>query len=308
MNTFSVIIPAYNAAEHLKETIDSVLCQTYKDFELIVIDDGSIDDTPDILQKINDCRLKIITQTNQGVSAARNRGIDEANGQYIAFLDSDDLWNKHHLENAICFFKKNKDIVWYASLYTHDKSSFDSNSNVKRQYKVTNYFKGGFLYVHSSTVVVATSEIKRHAIRFREDVSNAEDWIVWNMFANIHCNVGYNIEEEVFYRLRTNSLTHSNKDYRQLLPYLHFLKESALNKTNSKEQNLFLKYKILERWLVILKYKSSQSFKLNLRINFWEEYVILFLFFRLNFPPKLFAYLITKMERKYQQNLINLTK
>jgi glycosyltransferase involved in cell wall biosynthesis len=89
--TVSVIIPTYNRAGMLKEAIDSVLDQDYSDFELIVVDDGSIDETPQILNCYGG-KIKHICQRNQGVSAARNRGIATASGRYMAFLDSDDLW------------------------------------------------------------------------------------------------------------------------------------------------------------------------------------------------------------------------
>ena len=107
MKLVSVIIPIYKVEDYIAATVQSVLDQTYKHFELLIIDDGSPDHSREICQKFNDSRIKIIEQNNQGVSAARNRGIKEAKGEFIAFLDGDDLWlpeklNKHvrHLENS----------------------------------------------------------------------------------------------------------------------------------------------------------------------------------------------------------------
>lgn len=104
----SVIIPTYNRGWIIKEAIDSVLAQDYGDFELIVVDDGSTDNTDDIL---NSYRGDIIVfrQENQGVSAARNRGLAEASGRFIAFLDSDDLWLPQKLSLQVEFFSKNPD-------------------------------------------------------------------------------------------------------------------------------------------------------------------------------------------------------
>jgi glycosyltransferase involved in cell wall biosynthesis len=93
----SVIIPTYNRAELVQETIDSVLRQTYKDYEIIVIDDGSTDDTEHKLKRYgND--INYIKQNNKGLNAARNRALDIASGEYIALLDSDDLWLDFKLE------------------------------------------------------------------------------------------------------------------------------------------------------------------------------------------------------------------
>jgi hypothetical protein len=87
---FSVIIPVYNRGEMVKEAIDSVLSQSFRNFELIVVDDGSTDDTPEVLAEYGD-RLKLITQENAGPESARNNGAGAARGEYLAFLDSDDV-------------------------------------------------------------------------------------------------------------------------------------------------------------------------------------------------------------------------
>jgi glycosyltransferase involved in cell wall biosynthesis len=106
----SVIIPTYNRAGMLKEAIDSVLAQNYSDFELIVVDDGSTDETPQILNSYGD-KVKRICQRNQGVSAARNRGIAAASGGYMAFLDSDDLWLPGKLAIQTDFLRSNPEAL-----------------------------------------------------------------------------------------------------------------------------------------------------------------------------------------------------
>jgi glycosyltransferase involved in cell wall biosynthesis len=94
----SIIMPCYNAEAHLPKSVASALTQTYEDIELIVVDDGSADRSLEILREIGDPRLRIISQTNKGVSSARNRGLGQARGCYIAFLDADDTWHPHFLE------------------------------------------------------------------------------------------------------------------------------------------------------------------------------------------------------------------
>ena len=100
----SVIIPTYNRAEIIEEAVDSVLAQDYKDFELIVVDDGSTDNTSEVLATYGD-DIRVLYQENKGVSAARNRGISEAAGKLIAFLDSDDLWMPQKLTTQVEFFR-----------------------------------------------------------------------------------------------------------------------------------------------------------------------------------------------------------
>ena len=88
----SVIIPVYNVEKYLRRCLDSVIAQTYQNLEIICVDDGSIDDSGKICDQyaVRDARIKVIHQENQGLSAARNRGLDAAEGEYIAFVDSDD--------------------------------------------------------------------------------------------------------------------------------------------------------------------------------------------------------------------------
>jgi len=100
----SVVIPTYNRGWMLKEAVESVLMQDYPSYELIVVDDGSTDDTPAILDTYG-ARINVVRQENRGVSAARNRGVREAAGSLIAFLDSDDLWMQGKLSTQAAFFQ-----------------------------------------------------------------------------------------------------------------------------------------------------------------------------------------------------------
>ncbi len=106
----SVIIPTYNRGWVLREAIDSVLAQDYTDYELIVVDDGSTDNTRKILDSYGR-DIIVLQQPNQGVSAARNRGIAESRAQLVALLDSDDIWLPQKLTRQVAFFKSNPDAL-----------------------------------------------------------------------------------------------------------------------------------------------------------------------------------------------------
>ena len=104
----SVIIPVYNGGRHLRAALESVFAQTYRPFEVIVVDDGSTDDSSAIAQSFPDVRY--IHQQNQGVAAARNRGIDAARGEFFAFLDQDDLWTPEKLKLQIGYLLGHPDL------------------------------------------------------------------------------------------------------------------------------------------------------------------------------------------------------
>lgn len=104
----SIIMPSYNTAKYIKRSIQSVLAQTYENWELIIVDDCSTDDTVNKIKKFNDKRISLlINSKNYGAAVSRNRALKKAQGKYIAFLDSDDIWNKKKLEIQLRFMKKN---------------------------------------------------------------------------------------------------------------------------------------------------------------------------------------------------------
>lgn len=97
---FSVVIPTYNRAERLKETLLSVLAQRFESFEIVVIDDGSTDHSEAVCESLDDARIRYFLQTNAGPAAARNNGVQQAKGQFIAYLDSDDRWHPDYLRDV----------------------------------------------------------------------------------------------------------------------------------------------------------------------------------------------------------------
>ena len=113
MSLISVVMPAYNRESVIDKAIDSVLCQTYRDIELIVVDDGSTDNTSRAIQSIKDARLKYFYQENAGACVARNKGVELSQGEFVAFHDSDDIWHKDKLEKQMRVMEAtNADLVF----------------------------------------------------------------------------------------------------------------------------------------------------------------------------------------------------
>lgn len=135
MKKVSVIIPLYAAEKYIAATIQSVLEQTYKNFELIIVDDGSPDKSIEVCQQFTDPRIKIISQVNRGVAAARNNGIRHAQGEYIAFLDADDLWLPKKLEKHVDHLE-NQPIVGVSFSYS---AFIDEVGNPLGLYNATEY-------------------------------------------------------------------------------------------------------------------------------------------------------------------------
>lgn len=166
MPKFSVVIPLYNKRNYIKATLNSVLKQTFTDFEVIVVDDESKDDSLNQIKDIKDTRLKIIEQKNAGVSVARNTGIDIAGGKYIAFLDADDYWHPNYLETINQLIVKYPDsdifVTAYRIILGKNKVNFSSNVGKDTDGCLLSYWKT--LKYKYEFVWTSATTIKKRAI------------------------------------------------------------------------------------------------------------------------------------------------
>lgn len=138
-NLVSIVMPAYNCAHYIGETIQSVLVQSYEDWELLIVDDRSTDNTKQVVNKFltKDNRIRYIElEKNSGVAVARNRGIEEAKGNYIAFLDSDDLWKKDKLETQVQFMQEHQYAFTFTSYDLIDEAGNKLNKCVEVPEKI----------------------------------------------------------------------------------------------------------------------------------------------------------------------------
>lgn len=126
----SVVIPLYNKEKQIANTLRSVFAQTYTDYEIIVVNDGSTDNSVAVVESLNDPRIRLVHQKNAGVSAARNRGIEEARGEYIALLDGDDEWKPILLESMLALAKKYPSCNVFAGNYTQVDDSGKQSATV----------------------------------------------------------------------------------------------------------------------------------------------------------------------------------
>jgi len=180
MPRVSVIIPAFNASRFISQAIESVLNQAFTDQELIVVDDGSTDDTASLVMKYGG-KLRYIYQKNQGLSSARNAGIVKAEGEYIGFLDADDYWDREKLRHQVALLDSSPDIgVVYTALKVVDK---DSREIEERGCLVRGRIFSSLLtencVVGSCSSALIRRECFEKAGTFDEMFSASEDWDLW---------------------------------------------------------------------------------------------------------------------------------
>ena len=127
--TISVIVPVYNAEKYLHRCIDSVLAQTYTDFELLLIDDGSKDQSGEICDEYaqKDARVRVFHQENGGVSSARNLGLDNAKGEWVTFVDSDDWAKPYYIEHLVASIDGADLVVAYATICKKDENAVEEH-------------------------------------------------------------------------------------------------------------------------------------------------------------------------------------
>lgn len=176
MDKISVIIPTYNREHTILNSVKSVLNQTYQNFEIIVVDDGSSDNTIDLLKKLNSDKIKVIVnETNKGAPYSRNRGIDLATGEYIAFQDSDDIWFENKLEVCLKAIKEHDaDFVFHQVICDNVKGqpiSPTTNFNLINDKMLYVLTKGG---VNTQTMFAKAECFKN--IKFDEKMPRSQDW------------------------------------------------------------------------------------------------------------------------------------
>ncbi len=201
----SIIMPSYNSNKTIKEAIESVLNQTYENWELIVVDDCSTDNTIEIVQAIEDHRIHILlNEKNRGVSYSRNRAIHEAKAEWIAFLDSDDCWEKDKLEKQIKVIHENEDakLVFTGSAFIDDSGNrLEYELKVPEEITYEQILKQNL--ISCSSVLVRKDIIRSHPFPGSYDLH--EDFAVWLQILK-SIKVAYGVNEPLLiYRLTDNS-------------------------------------------------------------------------------------------------------
>ena len=223
MPAVSVIIPTYNGALFIAETIESVLAQTHRDFEIIVVDDGSTDETSRILRQFGE-HLKVLTSDRNGIPAARNRGVRFSNGRYLCFLDHDDLWKPDKLARQVKIFDQHPEVGFCFTDYetfgdpVSYQVGFEENGGQVRtlprqqigvrSYKITSPslfidMVNGALPCWTSTVMMRRSMLDQVG-PFDEKLVINDDTQMWLRFAK-RCAFAYVDEPVVRQRVRRSS-------------------------------------------------------------------------------------------------------
>lgn len=208
MPKISIIIPAYNAEKTITETWESIQNQTYSDWEVIAVDDGSTDNTLTLLKTIDDPRLKVFSYPNAGVSIARNRGLAEATGDYIAFLDADDLWTPDKLELQLAALESNP----HAGVAYSWVIFFNSERNTK-SLGTPNFFEGNVyrsLLLNNFVANGSNPLVSRAAVKsvgeFDPTFPHCADW---DYYLRLAAQWPFVVvpQHQIFYRQSTGSMT-----------------------------------------------------------------------------------------------------
>lgn len=183
---FSIIIPTYNRAHRIVETIQSVLNQNYEDFELIIVDDGSTDNTQEIVNSFTDARIRYFKKKNEDRAIARNYGIEKANGEYITFLDSDDRLYPHYFEEALNIIEQSNDPEWLHLAYEikDEKGQVIRREN-KRKGEINKSLITGN-HLSCIGVFVKKDILKKHPFNTDQDIIGSEDYMLWMELACLY--------------------------------------------------------------------------------------------------------------------------
>ncbi|MFD2826618.1 glycosyltransferase family 2 protein [Leeuwenhoekiella polynyae] len=256
MPEISVVIPVFNKAAYLQETIQSVLAQRFTDFELILINDGSTDNSLEILHGFSDVRIRIIDQENQGLSQTRNTGVLASQADFIALLDADDIWLPDHLDVLI----KLRNSFPEADLFGTGYEEFYStgkllkprlNLKIKEAHLVTDYFDTSLYQPLIIPSGMAFTKVGFLAIEgFKNPITYSED-VDFLIQANLNFRLAYNPKITCRYRSYVPNQISSQKKSELQAP-----KFGAILRANPEHQSLH-KYIQFKRYFLCIFYKTE---------------------------------------------------
>lgn len=208
----SIIVPVYNAAKYIKETIATVRSQTYTNWELILVDDGSSDDSKllitDLLADYKDDRIFFFTKENSGAARTRNYGLSKATGRYITFLDADDLWNSKKIEKQIAFMQKEQAAFSFTGYEFGDENGRRTGKIVKVPQTLTYKQALQNTTIFTSTVMFDTDKIDKDNLNM--PIIKSEDTALW--FKILHMGyTAYGLNENLVLYRRVGGSLSANK-------------------------------------------------------------------------------------------------
>lgn len=247
----TIIVPVYNGGKYLRACLDSIIDQSFRDYECIMIDDGSVDDSYRILLEYveKDARFHAYTQKNQGVSATRNRGLDLASGEYVAFVDCDDYLFKTAYETVFSNMRGDTDVYCFGirHLLLNGISTEDCTATVG---DLDWMFINHQIYMHSPVnKVIKRALIEENAIRFDRRISTGEDMVFCFQMLSLAQSVEYSNIPLYCYRRNEFSATMKNWDVHSLLEQARLWSETLCSFCEQhrlkREHDTYLSYREL---------------------------------------------------------------
>lgn len=245
MPFFSIIVPIYNVEQYLRQCLDSILSQSFQDFELILINDGSPDNSLSICEEyaVNYKNVIIIDQENKGLSGARNAGLEIAKGKYVWFVDSDDYITDNALEILFQNLQNYPDLIMFSNYHLRENQTvlipnvITTASDVMSNKEFLN--SGRHLEIAPWIYVYSLQFLNFEKLRFREDIKLHEDSIfIPEVFVKLKSILS--IEDKLYvYRFRENSLMRSERTHDKLYSLYHIIQ---LFLSLRKEYHWFVKY------------------------------------------------------------------
>lgn len=282
---FSVIIPLYNKEKYIQNTLNGVFNQSFINFEVIVVNDGSTDKSVAVLNKFTDNRLKIMHQKNQGVSVARNTGMENAKANYICFLDADDTWKPNHLQVFFDTITKFPQAKMYCGRYVTQisKNTFIKNNfiDIEDHYEgyVNDFFKSSLINrVALTSAVCINRDIFNEIGGFNKNVSSGQDLEYWIKIAIKYKVVITNRKTLIYnFLIENKSLSKTHINNKTIPNFDQFLSDEQINKSLKKFLDLYrieyaLKYHIAgneKRTKELLHNISPENLKLKTKLLFY---------------------------------------
>ena len=268
----TVIIPTFNCEEYICEAIDSVLAQRYSEIEILVIDDGSIDNTKEVINSyIEKKQIKYIFQENKGLAGARNTGLRQARGKYLQFLDSDDIIDDNKIAKQVKFLEENEEIF---AVYSDTNYFRNTKDKIIENYRKFEEISGDILnkMIAGNFIPVNAVLLRKIDNRFDEDLTVLEDWDFWLRLCLEGKMFSYMKEKLNWVRLHNSNMSSDKQKMLEGEIIVLNKLQDPLSENAEFYFSLFRRYRKLKKYdKALAKLKTASKINKSYRLKYWKK-------------------------------------
>ncbi|WP_121667161.1 glycosyltransferase family 2 protein [Mesonia aquimarina] len=305
MPKFSVIISVYNKEDYIAQTLTSVFAQKIKDFEIVIVNDGSTDESEKIIKSFNSDKIKYFSQENKGASAGRNRAMKEAQGQYLALLDADDIWHEIHLQEISSLINEFPSaLVFSTALEIHDKQGkYKANYNGvpdTKNHQLLDFLKHSYgAPILSGSTTVFNHTVPKKIGFFDERIISGQDTDYW-IRIGLRYKIAFSTTVTSSYTFVEGSLSQKKFQFKNKTDFSKF-DEIAKNNFPLEKYIIINRFSLYLKCMIVKDYKNAKLLKKKINPNLLSKKQVMLL--KLSSTQLITLYRLKELLKKFNIRL-----